>query len=117
MPGQRVSIKKSAVYLGALVEYKNRGEIETVQRNLKSFRRGFEKSYGNGRSITYINYIEHEEFKKRYSKASSEDKIKSYSFKSGSMLYVDMKCLENCSEEEAYMMGLSSAVTEIMEQY
>ena len=117
MPGQKVSIKKGAIYLGALVEYRNHGEMETVQRNLKSFRKGFEKSYGKDRSIAYINCMEHDEFKKRYGKASSEDRIKSYSFKSGSMLYVDMKCLENCSEEEAYMMGLSSAVTEIMAQY
>ncbi len=99
------------------MEYKNRSEIETVKRNLKSFRKGFEKSYGKDRSIMYVNYIGHEEFRIRYGKASAEDKIKSYSFKSGNVLYVDMQCLENCSAEEAYMMGLSSAVAEIMEQY
>ncbi len=99
------------------MEYKNRSEIETVQRNLKSFRKGFEKSYGKSRSIMYVNYIGHEEFGKRYGKASPEDRIKSYSFKFGNVLYVDMQCLENCSEEEAYMMGLSSAVAEIMVKY
>lgn len=100
-----------------MVEYKNRSEIKTVMRNLKSFRKGFEKSYGKSRDIMYVNYIAHSEFVKEYAKADCEDRIKSYSFKKGNVLYVDMECLENCNEDDAYMMGLSSAVVEMMAQY
>jgi uncharacterized protein (AIM24 family) len=103
--------------MGVLVDYKNRSEIETVMRNLKSFRRGFEKSYGKGKDIMYVNYIGHGEFAKQYSKASAEERIKSYSLKKGNVLYVDTECLENCTEEEAYMMGLGSAIAEIMMEY
>jgi len=100
-----------------LVDYKNRGEIKAVMRNLKSFRKGFENSYGKSKEIMYVNYIAHDEFVREYAKAAAEDKIKSYSFKKGNVIYVDMECLENCTEGDAYMMGLSSAVVEIMEKY
>jgi hypothetical protein len=75
-------------------------------KNLKKFRKGFEKVYGKTEDIKYVNYERHEKFIEMYDSASEEERMSSYVVRNGDSLYVDLQCLLNCTEEEAYMMGM-----------
>ncbi|MCL5102260.1 MAG: hypothetical protein M1544_02805 [Candidatus Marsarchaeota archaeon] len=88
-----------------MVENDTSFDIKKALNNLKSFRKGFEKSCGKHCDVIYINYLPHGKFLESYSRANPEDRMGSYSFKDSNTLYVDLSCLLNCNAKEAYMMG------------
>ena len=48
----------------------------------------------------------HEILERMDDSASEEERMSSYVVRNGDSLYVDLQCLLNCTEEEAYMMGM-----------
>jgi DNA polymerase II large subunit len=83
-------------------------------KNLKSFKKGFESVKSENNKIRYINYEQHENFVKMYMHASKDDIISSYAVRSGDTLYVDLESLLNCTEDEAYMIGLSAITSKLL---
>ncbi len=83
-------------------------------KNLKNFRKGFEKTCGKYCDVHYFNYESKEDFAKRYDSANREDKIGTYAVKNGDVLYIDFECLMNCTETEAFDLGVYAVAAKLI---
>lgn len=109
-----VNIINDTFNMGVLVEYR---EFDTKKalKNLKNFRKGFEKSCGKYCDVYYFNYASKEDFADRYENAKQDDRISTYAVKSGDALYIDLECLLNCTEKEAFDLGVYAMAKRLIE--